>query len=80
VDELVPMLTELIDKIDVSPELMMHLAQQLGELVGVYLRKVPFLGKAENVECLIKPLEMIISHDDSTVREKAVVSMKKVGE
>lgn len=27
------MLTELIDKIDVSPELMMHLAQQLGELV-----------------------------------------------
>lgn len=27
VDELVPMLTELIDKIDSNPELMMHLAE-----------------------------------------------------
>lgn len=26
-DELVPMLTELIDKIDCNPELMMHLAE-----------------------------------------------------
>ena len=31
-DELVPMLTELIDKIDCNPELLMHLAQQLGAL------------------------------------------------
>jgi hypothetical protein len=28
------MLTELIDKIDVSPELMMHLAEQFGKLVS----------------------------------------------
>jgi hypothetical protein len=27
VDELVPMLVELIDKIDSNPELMMHLAE-----------------------------------------------------
>lgn len=32
VDELVPMLSELIDKIDSNPELMMHLAEQLGNL------------------------------------------------
>lgn len=32
VDELVPMLSELIDKIDSNPELMSHLAEQLGNL------------------------------------------------
>ena len=32
VDELIPMLTELIDKIDCNPELMMSLAEQLGNL------------------------------------------------
>ena len=31
-EELVPMLTELIDKIDCNPELMMALAEQLGIL------------------------------------------------
>lgn len=34
VEELVPMLSELIDKIDSNPELMMHLAEQLGNLPG----------------------------------------------
>ena len=33
-DELVPMLSELIDKIDSNPELMMHLAEQLGGLTS----------------------------------------------
>ena len=32
VEELIPMLTELIDKIDCNPELMMALAEQLGML------------------------------------------------
>lgn len=32
IEELIPMLTELIDKIDISPELMMNLAEQLGRL------------------------------------------------
>lgn len=73
VDELIPMLTELIDKIDVSPELMMHLAEQLGKLTD-------FLGEPSNCESLLKPLEMILSHDDTTVREKAVQSMKRVGD
>ncbi len=32
VEELIPMVTELIDKIDNNPELMMNLAEQLGKL------------------------------------------------
>lgn len=66
------MLNELIDKIDVSPELMMNLAEQLGNLTE-------FLGEPEKVTCLLKPLEIMLGHDDPTVREKAVQSMKKVG-
>ena len=31
-DELIPMLTELIEKIDCNPELMMQLSEQLGNL------------------------------------------------
>ena len=37
VEELIPMLTELIDKIDCSTELMMHLAEQLGTLVSAHV-------------------------------------------
>lgn len=32
VDELIPMLTELIDRIDNNSELLMHLAKELGNL------------------------------------------------
>ena len=67
------MLTELIDKIDCNPELMMNLAEQLGKLCT-------FLGSEENSQYLIKPLELILSSDDSVVREKAVASLKVVGE
>lgn len=67
------MLTELIDKIDCNPELMMHLAEQLGKLAE-------FLGTDENAGHLLKPLELILSSDDSVVREKAVASLKLVGE
>ena len=34
-EELIPMLTELIDKIDSNPELMMHLSEQLGTLTNL---------------------------------------------
>lgn len=67
------MLTELTDKIDCNPELMMNLADQLGKLSG-------FLGNEENCQYLIKPLELILSSDDSVVREKAVASLKIVSE
>lgn len=73
IDELIPMLTELIDKIDCNPELMLHLATQLGRLCD-------FLGADENAVHLLKPLELILSSDDSVVREKAVASLKIVGE
>jgi serine/threonine-protein phosphatase 2A regulatory subunit A len=67
------MLTELIDKIDCNPELMMNLAEQLGKLTA-------YLGSEENSQYLIKPLELILSSDDSVVREKAVASLKIVSE
>ena len=67
------MLTELIDKIDCNPELMMNLAEQLGKLSD-------YLGDKENSSYLLKPLELILSSDDSVVREKAVQSLKVVGE
>lgn len=67
------MLTELIDKIDCNPELMMTLADQLGKLSE-------YLGSDENAGHLIKPLELILASDDTIVREKAVASLKIVGE
>lgn len=67
------MLTELIDKIDCNPELMLNLAEQLGKLTN-------FLGEDKNSSHLLKPLELILSSDDSVVREKAVASLKIVSE
>jgi serine/threonine-protein phosphatase 2A regulatory subunit A len=72
IEELIPMLTELIDKIDCNPELMMNLAEQLGQLVQ-------YVGPQTNSVCLLKPLELILPADDSVVREKAVASLSKVG-
>lgn len=34
-EELIPMLTELIEKIDCNPELMMYLSEQLGNLIDI---------------------------------------------
>lgn len=65
------MLTELIDKIDCNPELMMNLAEQLGRLSE-------YVGDNESSMHLLKPLELILPADDSIVREKAVASMKIV--
>mmetsp|Transcript_15758 Transcript_15758/g.26602 ORF Transcript_15758/g.26602 Transcript_15758/m.26602 type:complete len:170 (+) Transcript_15758:19-528(+) len=71
-DELVPMLTELIDKIDCNPELMMNLSEQLGNLTEV-------LSENDHLASLCEPLEIMIGNDDSVVREKAVASLQKVG-
>ena len=72
------MLTELIDKIDCNPELMMTLAEQLGTLTN-------HLGqneeeKAENCAHLLRPLEIISGSDDSVVQTKAINSLKKITE
>ena len=66
------MLTELIDKIECNPELMMNLAEQLGKLTEV-------LETNDGIKTLLDPLEVLIGNDDSVVRNKAVISMKKVG-
>ena len=65
VEELIPMLTELIDKIDCNPELMMSLAEQLG-LLTKYLGGTEEM-KAANSTHLLKPLEIIAGSDDSVV-------------
>ena len=66
------MLTELIDKIDCNPELMMHLSEQLGNLTDI-------LDTSDYLSQLIDPLEIMIGNDDSVVRDKAIASMRKVG-
>ena len=78
VEELIPMLTELIDKIDCNPELMMTLAEQLGNLtehLGASAAE-----KAENCAFLLRPLEIISGSDDSVVQNKALASLKKITE
>ena len=72
IEELIPMVTELIYKIDNNPELMMNLAEQLGLLSK-------YLGPDANSVHLLKPLEQILPSDDSVVREKAVDSLKSIG-
>lgn len=71
-DELIPMLTELIDKIDCNQELMMHLSEQLGNLTEI-------LTDNEQIKSLCEPLEVMVGNDDQIVREKAITSMRKVG-
>lgn len=71
-EELVPMLSELIDKIDCNAELMMHLSKELGNLATI-------METDEQLKPIIEPLEIMIGSDDQTVREKAVESMRKVG-
>ncbi len=66
------MLTELIDKIDCHPELMMHLSEQLGNLTEI-------LQEVELVKSLCEPLEIMVGNDDQVVRDKAIASMRKVG-
>lgn len=73
IEELIPMLVELIDRIDNSAELLMNLAIQLGALNT-------FLGDNENSVHLLKPLELIVGNDDQIVRDKAIESLQKVAE
>ena len=76
VEELIPMLTELIDKIDCNPDLMMNLADQLGQLtdhLGTQQEE-----KAANCAHLLRPLEIIAGSDDSVVQQKAINSLKKI--
>jgi len=79
------MLTELIDKIDCNPELMMNLAEQLGTL-REHLGPADLTSaeaktsKSNNCAHLLRPLEMIAGSDDSVVQTKAIASLAKVSE
>lgn len=76
VDELVPMLSELIDKIDSNPELMLNMAEQLGNLTALIGDSgSKSVGHAVS---LLNPLETIVSSDDAMVREKAIEALRKV--
>ena len=68
IDELLPMLTDLIDKIDSNPELMMCLAMELGKLPDYLTEKNEPQSKNKNAVHLLKPLELIVACDDSVVR------------
>jgi len=62
------MLTDLIDKIDSNPELMMCLAMELGKLPDYLAEKNIAHSKNKNAVHLLKPLELIVACDDSVVR------------
>ena len=62
------MLTDLIDKIDSNPELMMCLAVELGKLPDYLTTNKASEDKSRNSVHLLKPLELIVSCDDSVVR------------
>ena len=70
------MLTELIDKIDSNPELMLNMAEQLGNLTALIGTADSNLSK--NAVSLLAPLEAIVSADDAMVREKAIEALRKV--
>jgi serine/threonine-protein phosphatase 2A regulatory subunit A len=50
---------------------MLNLADQLGKLTN-------YLGEDHNCSHLLKPLELILSSDESVVRDKAIASLKIV--
>ncbi len=76
VDELVPMLSELIDKIDSNPELMLNMAEQLGNLTALIGSSGS--NSVGHAVSLLTPLETIVGSDDAMVREKAIEALRKV--
>ena len=60
VDELIPMITDLIDRIDNNTDLLMHLGRELGNLTTM-------LGPRLSMH-LHQPLELITGTDDHMVR------------
>ena len=70
-DELIPMLTELIDKIDANPELLYNLADQFGQLTEI-------LTNNDELVSLLEPLEILVGNDDQAVRDISINSIRKV--
>jgi len=74
------MLTDLIDKIDSNPELMMCLSVELGKLPEHLAAKNDQESRSKNSVHLLKPLELIVACDDSVVRIKTVESLCSISE
>ncbi len=70
-DELIPMLTELIDKIDANPELLYNLADQFGQLTEIFTNN-------DELVSLLEPLEILVGNDDQAVRDISINSIRKV--
>ena len=70
-DELIPMLTELIDKIDANPELLYNLADQFGQLTEILTNNYELVS-------LLEPLEILVGNDDQAVRDISINSIRKV--
>jgi len=69
-EELIPYLSEDLDEDD---EVLLHFAEQLGNMVDL-------VGGAREAHCLLEPLESLAAIEDNGVREKAAESIKKVAE
>ena len=72
-EELVPMITDMIDRVDDNAELLLVIAEQLGLFVNA-------VGDPKYLPLLVKPLEIIASNDDPVAREKAVESLILIGQ
>lgn len=68
--ELLPFLTENPDDED---EVLLTLAEQLGDFVG-------YVGGPNHAHCLLPPLTQLAAIEETVVREKAVESLNKVCE
>jgi serine/threonine-protein phosphatase 2A regulatory subunit A len=69
-DELIPFLTESIDDED---DVILIIAEKLGELIG-------YVGGKDHMHHLLTPLECLISGEESAVRDKALRSIEIVVE
>lgn len=69
-EELVPFLTESVDDED---EVLFALADALGKLI-------PFVGGKQFAHVILQPLELLLTVEESTVRDKAIESTMAVAD
>lgn len=67
--ELIPFLSENIDDDD---EVLLTMAEELGNFI-------PYVGGAEHANMLLAPLEGLCSVEETSVREKAIESLCRIG-
>ena len=67
-DELLPFLA---DNVDDEDEILLAMAEELGQFV-------PYVGGKEHAKCLLVPLESLCTVEETVVRDKAVESIVHV--